>query len=103
VHTDTPIADSLPEVALPDRGACWLRFSVLFQVVFFMLHSAALCGCHFNPFAAALSIVPIGWGFYPFFCYRTRYERVVGYIAGALSIFWLYFAWDSNIQFAFQR
>lgn len=98
---ETAVVDSAPE-AIPDRWVRWVKITTAVQVVFLFFYPGFICGCHFHAIAVPLGIVPVGWGFYPFFCYRTRREHVVGYVNGALSIFWLYFTWDSNIQFAFR-
>lgn len=85
-----------------DRWRSWARRSVVIQVVFFFLYPAFIgMDGGFFVSAAVVSLVPIVWGFYTYFCYRTRSEHYVGLVGGALSIFWIYFAWDSNFMFLF--
>ena len=85
------------------RWRGWARRTAVIQVVCLLVYPMFICGCHFHAEAIPAGLVPVAWGFYTYFCYRTRGEHLVGLIGGALSIFWLYFTWDSNIKFAFTR
>jgi hypothetical protein len=86
-----------------DRSDGWIRVTLVVQLLSFFLYPAFICGCHFFVEAIPVSAIPIIWGFYPYFFYRTKREHLVGYANGALSVFWMYLAWDSNLQFAFAR
>lgn len=84
-----------------DRADRWILVTVVVEFLSFHLHSMLICGCHFHAIAIPVSVVPVAWDFYPLFCYRTRRERVVGFITAALSLLWLFIAWQTNIKFAF--
>jgi hypothetical protein len=86
-----------------DRSRRWLSITGGIQFGSFLLYPMFICGCHFHAEAIPAGLAPILWGFYPFFSYRTRREHWVGLLNGALAIFWLYFVWDSNLQFALTR
>ena len=85
----------------PGRWRRWVRRTAVIQVVCFLVYPMFICGCHFHAEAVPAGLVPVIWGFYTYFCYRTRSEHWVGLVGGALSVFWIYFIWDSNIKFAF--
>jgi hypothetical protein len=85
-----------------DRWRCWARRTVVIQVVFFLLYPAFITD-GFTALAVPVCLVPIAWGFYTYFSYRTRGEHWVSFVGAALSVFWIYFAWDSNIRFLFVR
>jgi len=91
------------EVVTLDRWRRWARRTAVIQVACFLVYPMFICGCHFHAEAIPAGLVPVVWGFYTYFCYRTRGEHWVGLVGGALSVFWLYFTWDSNISFAFTR
>src|SRR5262245_31433521 len=86
-----------------ERWRRWLWTTAGVQFGSFFLYPMFICGCHFHSEAIRPSAVPILWGFYPYFFYRTKREHWIGYVNGALSVFWLFLAWESNIQFAFTR
>jgi hypothetical protein len=86
-----------------DRSALFVRLSLLIYIASFFIYPMFICGCHFHFDGFLASLPAIGWGFYPYFAYRGRRERVIGYIAMALSLFALYVALESNIQFVFTR
>lgn len=102
MHTENRVVHPDSDVAIAGRWAHWVRITVAVQVLSFLIYSLFICGCHFNAFVVPVGVVPVVWGFYTYFCYRTWCERIVGFINGALSISWLYFTWDMNIQFAFR-
>jgi hypothetical protein len=85
-----------------DRWRRWARRTVGIQVIFALLYPAFISD-GFSIEGVPVSLVPIAWGFYTLFCYRTSGEHWVGFVAGALSVFWIYIAWDSNIKLAFVR
>ena len=85
-----------------DRWRCWARRTVAIQVIFFLFYPAFISD-GFIVAAVPVCLVPIGWGFYTDFCYHTKGEHYVGLVGGVLSIYWIYFAWDSNIAFLFMR
>lgn len=93
----------LPISPMPsDRSKRWIEVTVVVQLLSFLLYPMFICGCHFHSDAIPASVAPIAWGFYPIAFFRTKKERIAGYFTTALSLFWIFFAWESNIQFAFQ-
>lgn len=96
-------ANNPEQAASPgDRSGRWIQLTIIIQILSFFLYPAFICGCHYHAEAIPAGAVPIVWGFYAFLCYRTKRERWIGYINGALSIFWLFFSWESNLQFLFR-
>ena len=77
--------------------------AVVVQFLWILFYSMFICGCHFHAEAVAVGLVPVVWGFFPLVAYRTKRERLIAYATTALSIFWLFLTWDSNIRFAFHR
>lgn len=99
-HSETQPAQ--PNVRPPqeDRWVSFLLLTLLIDFVCYFVHAATICGCHFHPEAVPFSIIPIAWGFYPFFFWRTGRERAVGYLAIALSALMFYWAFQDNLLFA---
>jgi hypothetical protein len=89
--------------AVLDRWKRWALQTTAIQPVCFFVYLMLICGCHFHAEAIPAGLVPVIWGFYTLFCYRTRGEHFVGIAGGALAFYWLYLTWDSNIKFAFIR
>jgi hypothetical protein len=92
------VAESL----MVDRWKPWARATAIVQVAFFFVYPAFITD-GFVFYAVPVGLVPVVWGFYTYFFYRTRREHLVGWVNGALSIFWLFIAWDSNIKFLFEK
>jgi hypothetical protein len=83
-----------------ERYRLYIFGIVAFQFPLFLLSSAGICGCHFHPLATITAAFPILFGFYPFFIYHTKKERVIGYLTMGISCFWLYLEFMSNLRFA---
>jgi len=60
-----------------------------------------ICGCHFHLSAAIVGMIPMILAGYTIFFWRTRNERIVGYINLLLSVGWFYLQVDSNLKFLF--
>jgi hypothetical protein len=86
-----------------DRSALFLGLTLFIYIGSLFVYPMFICGCHFHLSAAIVGVPAICWGWLLFFFYRTRRERIVTYIAMALSLFSLYLAWQSNLQFEFLR
>jgi hypothetical protein len=53
--------------------------------------------------ALGLSLIPFGWGFYLLFTYRNLKERILAYLAIAVSLFWVGCATDMLCQVIVER
>ena len=97
-HMETTTPD-LPVSSPVSRAGAWPVRTALVHAISLPLYPAFICGCHFHISALIFSLIPIGWGFCLLVSYETWGERVTAYVATVLSFAWIYFAWDSNIQF----
>ena len=95
-----PLVGSCPTMLKHDRWSRFLTWTIVINSGCLVLYSGLICGCCFHPEALVVATIPFLWGFYPYFCYRTSGERVVGYISCSLSMLWLCLEWTSNLQFA---
>lgn len=94
-------SESLPanDKTQNDRSHRFILGMAVFQLPLFLLWNTLICGCHFHYEATFVIAFPIGYGFYPFFFYRTRKERFVGYLTMIISCFMLYFEFSNNLRF----
>ncbi len=102
MDTETTTPPASPEVPAHGRWQRWLAISLGVHLGSFLLYPALICGCHFHPIAVPVSLVPVVWGGFTLAACHATGERILGYINAALASAWLYFAWDSNLQFAFR-
>jgi len=86
-----------------DRSALFLGLTVFIYIGSLFVYPMFICGCHFHLSACIVGLPAISWGWLLFFFYRTRGERIVTYLAMALSLFSLYVEWQSNLQFEFLK
>jgi hypothetical protein len=64
------------------------------------MHPAFICGCDFHSSALPVEAMPLAFGAFMLARYRFLGERLVAYANGAFALWWLYYIWVSNLQFA---
>ena len=96
METFTP---EYPASSRISRAGAWSVRTALVHAVSLLIYPAPICGCHFHVAALIFSLLPIGWGFYLLVGRETWGERITAYAATLLSFAWIYFAWESSIQF----
>jgi hypothetical protein len=81
-----------------DNAADWLVFTIFVWFIAILTYPLFICGCCFHWVAMPIGFLPIVWAVYTFFMYYSWYERMVCYLNIALSFFWFYVLWDSNLK-----
>src|SRR4051794_2089534 len=83
------------------RWLRWAAVSAALNGVTLVIYPAFISWCCFHFSAAVVGVVPVLWGAYTFAAYSLPGERLIGCTNAMLAIWWLYYTWETNVQFLF--
>jgi hypothetical protein len=95
------LPSALTDISVIDRWRKWFGVSMGIHFGTFIFYPMLICGCHFHLIALVVSSGPMVWGGYTLLNYQAAGERITAYLNTALTLGWLYLAWESNLRFAF--
>jgi len=77
-----------------------LWYTVLVGALCFMLFCLGISGCHFHLGAFIISLIPVIWGFFALFTYRTGEERLAGWFAFIVAVLFILLNFEANVFYS---
>ena len=91
----------LPVSAAPHTSSGWWHGLLVINILMWILYGMLICGCHFHPLAVPVGLIPVAWALFLIVKHRKRRVEKLVPVALLTSAFWIWWGWDSNVQFYF--